>query len=256
MDMQTRRTVVIALAAVLTQVTACSVVPPRVSATGSGFCVTNHPPLASDVAVDTSAESAMLVDAVGPRWNCAGIPQGRYDAEVIAQWSRGYQQTPLQVSNFRLAPGQALVARAYERGRGEIRTVFKNVAPSQAPADAVAAVPVAVPEPETAPRADDWGTTPSSEPEPRTDPEPRAGESGLTASSLLQGAAMVVGGTAIALIYLPFLPLIAIEGAKERTKARRELIRQERLRPDCCFVWVEDRQSGALIAGSRPPQLN
>jgi len=237
MNIKSRNRVVIGLAAALTQVAACSVAPPKVSSNSSAFCMTSHPPLASDVAVDTSAESAMLVDAVGPLWNCAGIPQGRYDAEVVAQWSRGYLQTPLQMTNIRLAPGQALVARAYERGRGEIRTVFKNVAPSQAPADAVAVVPVTVPQPEP-------------------EPEPRAEESGMTTSSLLEGAAMAVGGAAIAVIYLPYAPVIAIEVIKERRDVRREVIRQERRRPDCCFVWVEDRQTGELIAGSRPPRMN
>lgn len=235
MNIKSRNMVVIGLAAALTQVAACSVSPPKVTRDSGAFCMTSHPPLGSDVAVDTSAESAMLVDAVGPLWNCAGIPQGRYDAEVVAQWSRRYLQTPLQVTNFRLAPGQALIARAYERGRGEIRTVFQNVAPSQAPADAVAAVPVTVLQPE---------------------PQPRAEESAMTASTLLEGTAMVVGGTAIAALYLPYAPVIAFEMIKARRDVRREVIRQERLRPDCCFLWVEDRQTGALIAGSRPPRMD
>jgi hypothetical protein len=244
MNIKTRNAVVIGLAAALTQLAACSVTPPKVTGSNSGFCMTSHPPLASDVVVDTSAESAMLVDAVGPRFNCASIPQGRYDAEVVAQWSRGYVQTPLQLTNIRLAPGQAVVAKAYERGRGEIRTAFYRVAPSQAPVEAaVAAAPVAMPEP----RADESGSMPLPPPEARAD------GSGMTPTSLLEGTALVVGGAAIAAIYLPYAPVIAIEAMKVRRDERREMIRQERLRPDCCFLWIEDRQTGALIAGSRPP---
>jgi hypothetical protein len=200
MTKQTRRMAAMAMAAALTQLAACSTTAPKVSASGSGACMTNRPLLASQVPADDSSNGGMLVDAAGPLWNCASIPQGLYDAEVMAQWSRGYHQQPLQLTNFRLAPGQVLVARAYERGRGEIRTVFHSVAPSR--------------EPEKA---------------------------------------MVAGGAALAVLFLPYAGVIAIESIKANKDARRAMVSQERSRPDCCYLWVEDRQTGQLIAGSRPP---
>jgi hypothetical protein len=231
MTKQTRRMAAMAMAAALTQLAACSTTAPKVSASGSGACMTNRPLLASQVPADDSSNGGMLVDAAGPLWNCASIPQGLYDAEVMAQWSRGYHQQPLQLTNFRLAPGQMLVARAYERGRGEIRTVFHSVAPSREPEKAVLAVPV------------------QAEPQPA----PKAEEPVMTAADLAQGTAMVAGGAALAVLFLPYAGVIAIESIKANKDARRAMVSQERSRPDCCYLWVEDRQTGQLIAGSRPP---
>ena len=244
MDTNTRHKAAILLAALLTQLAACGSVPTKVAeSTGAVDCTTRHPPLAADAAVLIAPDGAVLMDGAPAGRNCAGIAAGRYDVRVVAQWSRGYEQHALEITNFRAARGQALVARAFERGRGEVRTSFVGLAPSQA-AEPAPSQPQAVPERQVP--ATGEARQPAGQGQ-----EQKSTAADVTPQSVAEGAALVTGAALLGVIYAPYAPVIAIEAIKADRDARRAAVAAERAKPDCCYLWVEDARTGIVVAGAR-----
>lgn len=244
MSTKTSRKTAILLLASLTQVAACSITPPKVEQDSAASCATSQPLLASDPQVRASSDGALLVDGRAAGRNCAGVAEGSYDVMVVAQWSKGYERDALQVANLRAAKGQALVARAYERGRGEVPTSFVGVSPAKAAG--LAPLPIeAGTARDDATAAGAQNTDDAAQPQEDTVAE-------VTPDSLAKGAALVAGAAVLGTLYAPYIPIIAAEAIKARRDTRRAMIAAERARPDCCYLWIEDARTGRMVAGARP----
>jgi hypothetical protein len=235
----------------VTQLAACATAPritPRPLADWSSpeDCSTDYAAAVSGLPPEKGAAPALLVDSIGTVWNCTAIPEGRYDATVVVRWSNGWQETALDVKGIDVAAGQTLIAKAYQRDRGVIPAAFSEVR--------VGADPV--------PAASDIVTSaPALEPQPEQSPSPgaqTARESPHPAVTALKIAAVVVlVATVIVLSRGTVLTNSCCGFAQPRSPASyspRRTGPAGRPAADCCFAWIEDGATGAVIAGNRPLQ--
>lgn len=282
-----RRVAVIVLAAaVLTQIAACGTAPRKQLSDWNSpdDCATANAPATSRLAPDNGAAPALLVESFGLRWNCATIPAGRYDAEVVVRWSNGWQETALDMKDIDIASGQRLVAKAYERARGAIPASFSNVRAQpdsahaavesvtpgfpleskifQAPANE-SVIPASTLEPQVveaqAPASRESIDVVPAAASPDQAPSSggaTAGESPHPAVTALKIAGVVV--LVAAAIVLTRGEVLMHAGGGYSPPRDTKLSPPRRTGPsnrpsaDCCFAWIEDGLTGEVIAGKHP----
>jgi hypothetical protein len=265
------RAAAIVLAAVaLTQFAACGTAPrikpkPLTHWSNPKDCVTDYAAAVSGLAHDNGAATALLVDSIDTVWNCTTIPEGRYDATVVVRWSNGWQETALDVQGIDVAQGQTLIAKAFERDRGVIPASFSEVRvgsdPVPAAIESVPPGPALESQSGHAPATDTATPATAPEPQPEQSPSPAAQsapESPHPAVTALKIAAAVVVIASLVVLTRGNIPLNFGGGnAQHRTPttyAPRRTGPAGRPAADCCFVWIEDGITGAVIAGTRPVQ--
>jgi hypothetical protein len=265
------RAAVIVLAAVaLTQFAACGTAPrtppkPLAHWSSPEDCATDYAAAVSGLPSPQGAATALLVDSIGTVWNCTKIPEGRYDATVIVRWANGWQDTALDVQGIDVAAGQTLIARAYQRDRGVIPASFSEIKVGSDSVQAANAIVTPAPafEPQSGQAQASDTVRPATELESRPEPSPSpavqaAPESPHPAVTALKIAAVVaLAATVIILSRGTVLTHSCCGSAPSRspaTYAPRQTGPAGRPAGDCCFVWIEDGSTGAVIAGSRPGQ--
>lgn len=243
---------------VLAQLAACGTTPrlepqPLSHWSGPEDCATNYAAAVSGLAPAEDAASVLLVDSIGPAWNCTTIPEGRYDAEVVVRWSNGWRETALDAKGIDVAPGQRLIAKAHERGRGAIPASFAEIrgAPELAPESQTAQAPVGS------------ESTPEALAAARPDQAPSSAGQTVPESPHPAVTALKIAGTVVlvaAVVVLSrghIVPSFRRGGADAYGPAAhgpRRTGPSSRPSADCCFVWIEDGATGAVVAGSRPVQ--
>lgn len=268
---ETYRAAAIVLAAVaFTQLAACGTAPrikPKQLAHWSSpeDCSTDYAAAVSGVARDKGAAFALLVDSIGTVWNCTTIPEGRYDTTVVVRWSNGWQETALDVQGIDVAAGQTLIAKAFERDRGVIPASFSEIRvgadPVPAASESVTPGPVLESQSGHAPANNTTTLASALEPQPEQSPSPgaqTASESPHPAVTALKIAAVVVlVATVVVLSRGTVLPNSWGGSARPRNSSSYGSQRTgptSRPAAGCCFVWIEDGDTGAIIAGQRPLQ--